>query len=498
MRVTIEIAPETSRRIRRVAGAAVVVLAVAWPAWLVASQVGPLLTFTPGEPIRSADFNQNFNALKVAIDDADNKVDTVQTQTNTLSTTLTSQGNQLAALQAQVANLQAAASASVAQVSILSRGIPDPSFGTNGILTNNGSGSSSYGFTIAFDASDRLVVAGASTGLITCWRFLGNGLDPSFGGGAGFVTISGSNIVNGGGFAFDASGNLLLGGSKAGSFMPAIWRLLPSGDLDTNFGGTGMVTPLPSAVLGGMHALVLDSNQRILFLANNSPAASLVGRLTPTGVLDSASYAAPNGTLQIGPGPVLYGLALDASGDAIVTGGLAFGPFTMNVARILPGGTPDPAFAGGLFTSLGLGVAADALHCLLDASGNIVVVGDSGASQTMTVWRITPAGNLDVSFGGGTGIVGGAGTFGRGNGVVIDPVGRIVVAGYTTSGTTRPTIWRFLPDGTPDANFGSAGSVVSASLTSGVWNSVVIDPAGRIVVGGNSGATPIMTLGRFE
>jgi hypothetical protein len=57
--------------------------AAACPLWLYGSPVGSLVTFSPGQPIRAADFNANFKTLATAIDDTDNKCGTLSSlQTN--------------------------------------------------------------------------------------------------------------------------------------------------------------------------------------------------------------------------------------------------------------------------------------------------------------------------------------------------------------------------------------------------------------------------------
>jgi hypothetical protein len=68
-------------------------LAVCVP--LYASQVGALISFSPGQVIKASDFNSNFTALKVAINDTDNKCGNLTTLTTTAKGDLVSAVNEV-------------------------------------------------------------------------------------------------------------------------------------------------------------------------------------------------------------------------------------------------------------------------------------------------------------------------------------------------------------------------------------------------------------------
>jgi hypothetical protein len=73
MRVRIEFDSRRGRVAFRCGVAAAAALAVCLPL-AYASQVGTLITFSPGQVISASAFNSNFTALKVAIDDTDKQV----------------------------------------------------------------------------------------------------------------------------------------------------------------------------------------------------------------------------------------------------------------------------------------------------------------------------------------------------------------------------------------------------------------------------------------
>jgi hypothetical protein len=94
MRVRIEFDSRRGRVAFRCGVAAAATLAVCVPL-AYASQVGTLITFSPGQKIRASDMNFNFNALKVAINDTDNKCGNLTTLTTTAKGDLVSAVNEV-------------------------------------------------------------------------------------------------------------------------------------------------------------------------------------------------------------------------------------------------------------------------------------------------------------------------------------------------------------------------------------------------------------------
>lgn len=106
-----------------------------------------------------------------------------------------------------------------------------------------------------------------------------------------------------------------------------------------------------------------------------------------------------------------------------------------------------------------------ASYGLVDPQGRAVAVGrsDGGSNFDATISRFTAAGALDATFGGGDGHL----EFDTGSpeeltSTGLDSQGRIVAAGWTTSGGTDRDVLivRSLPNGTFDPSFGASGKVV--------------------------------------
>jgi uncharacterized delta-60 repeat protein len=506
VRITLDFDSRRGRRLIRSVAGLLALGAIAWPLWAGASQVTGLVTFAPGGLIKSADFNANFQALATAINDADSKVTTVTGQVNGQ---LGTQATAIANLQALVATLQnqnAALTQQLAGARFVEaasvKGVADPSFGGVGLA---GAGiPNSDGLSCAVDGNNRIVVAGklgtSSTMLLA--RFNPDGtLDASFGAG-GLV-----NPTTAGGLgysvAIDSSGRIVVAGqvtspSPGGLFAMAVWRFNPDGSADTSFGANGVLIPPPPGTLDIGHSVTFDSSGRILVAGETTAGHSVVAvwRVTVAGALD-ATYG--TGGVAIDPTPLGQGLSivLDASGRAVVAGVLGN---SMGVWRFTTAGMLDGTFGtGGSYASPLASAAGETVT--LDASGRILVGGEEivAGNPEMTVWRLTTGGVLDGTFAAGGLFVFGTAGSGAG-GIQVDVAGRIVVGG-ASNGTNTVAVWRFTPDGALDASFGAGGVVTSIFPNpqySVVSNGTVLDPTGGIVVAGEIGVGGVPGLAVFR
>ena len=160
-------------------------------------------------------------------------------------------------------------------------------------------------------------------------------------------------------------------------------------------------------------------------------------------------------------------------------------------------GALDPTFDGDGVVVTGMGSPDDFAQAIaVQADDRLVVAGWSSTEDATQVVvdedaslvRLNLDGSFDTSFGtGGKFRVVQPGTFERATAVALQPADqKIVVAGFRrTSGNEDFLVLRFLPDGTPDPGFGTAGVVVTPlGTTDERATAVAIDGQGRIVVGG--------------
>jgi uncharacterized delta-60 repeat protein len=151
--------------------------------------------------------------------------------------------------------------------------------------------------------------------------------------------------------------------------------------------------------------------------------------------------------------------------DAVLLGGggeyCYFGCYEDHfVGRLLPNGTPDASFSAAALTDTWV------LDTALQPDGKLVGVGH--ANSKLQVFRLRSDGSLDADFGVGGLVQISAGSGAAGHSVIIDPDGRIVVAGTRfQSGVQGLILVRLQPNGALDASFGTGGTFVPPGISIG-------------------------------
>jgi uncharacterized delta-60 repeat protein len=221
-----------------------------------------------------------------------------------------------------------------------------------------------------------------------------------------------------------------------------------------------------------------------------------------------------------GPVGEAEAVAIQADG-AIVTAGTRTGNF--QVARHLANGDPDGGFGGGTgVVTTSFNGTDEGLDVAIDSDDRIVVVGSAainvGTNFTdFGVVRYLPDGTPDPDFGVGGKVTTDFGVDISGDGlpesgadvanaVAIQPDGKIVVAGHAhvprgvgLGFQNDFAVARYLADGTPDPDFGVGGKVTTTlSSETDLGQDVVVQPDGRIVVGGDTNNGDDFALVRYE
>ncbi|HET8956609.1 MAG TPA: hypothetical protein VFN18_13220 [Solirubrobacterales bacterium] len=312
--------------------------------------------------------------------------------------------------------------------------------------------------------------------------------DPGFGVG-GRIRLADASVL-----AFDSQpdGGLLVAGDRWG---PALspggarasdlfaYRYTPGGHLDPAFGGgdgmfeidLGKIDLLGDMLVEGDGSIVLGGSSSILRTPNclrfhdSCPEAPRLLRLTPQGALDPSfggggsfpldELASPYGT----PGGGIGVKALDArpGGGMFVGGGsgTAAFVFALSAADAL-----DPSFGeGGILRESDPHPSRAGVRALaIDDRGRVLVAGGTdadvaGYAPPSTLFRYLPSGQLDRSFGDGSGYV-------RVHAETPAMVLSVGEGAYVLSGTNGPTIAKVTARGRFDRSFGEEGTA-SLSLT---------------------------------
>lgn len=225
-------------------------------------------------------------------------------------------------------------------------------------------------------------------------------LDPAFGvdGFAySFASGYGSEV------AVQPDGKILVAGSSNENL--AVARYLPSGELDTTFGQTGMV----ERDLGGrdfVTGLILDPSGSILVSGNSDGSVALV-RILPNGVLDSsfANFGSLTGPLTSTVG--WNGDIIRMPDGSYLVGGALSSTNTGFIARFGPSGLPDFGFGDGGYLKLSPDDGGSSVYTLDLMSDGHLLVGaitggggyGTGAHWSSSLYRMNLAGQPDLWFG---------------------------------------------------------------------------------------------------
>lgn len=272
------------------------------------------------------------------------------------------------------------------------------------------------------------------------------------------------------------------------------------GQLDPTFAGGKLVSHEVTdgwdwgegmAVLpDGKVVMVGTVNMNGYFEANDAG----VVRFNPSGTLDTTF--ADGGKLVIdrsGQFDEAAGVVAQPDGKVVVAGTVTLAGSTLRqgfVMRLLAGGGPDPSFQGGTVL---LPPETGLRDIVLQPDGRLVVAGSSGpVGSRVLVARFNPDGRADTTF-GTDGIASPAGPdagFGI-EALGLQADGRIVATGSKYwSSYADAAVARFTPSGALDETYGSAGIVLtrfsSAARPRGMEvKDVAIDGQGRATLAGN-------------
>lgn len=201
----------------------------------------------------------------------------------------------------------------------------------------------------------------------------------------------------------------------------------------------------------------------------------------------------------------LLAAAIQADGKIVAAGNVYNGSiWVFAVVRYNTDGSPDNSFGSGGIVNVAFNGQNDAARGVaIQADGKIVVAGDTGSAggthQDFAVARLNTDGTLDNTFDGDgkltTTFSGSTSNFPRS--VLVQPDGKIVVSGKANNDFAAA---RYNTDGSLDTSFDGDGMVTTDVFVGSfeeAWSSV-IQPDGKLLLGGVSGANNGLTLVRYN
>jgi uncharacterized delta-60 repeat protein len=380
----------------------------------------------------------------------------------------------------------------------------DISFDNDGKLTTAIGSSYDYGNSAAIQSDGKIVVAGQSHNGSN-WDFAlvryntDGSLDSTFDSDGKVTTAIGSSHDAGNSVAIQNDGKIVVAGySNNGSdYDFAIVRYNADGSLDNTFDSDGKVTTAIGSSDDYGKSVAIQSDGKIVVAGdsyNGSNYDFALVRYNTDGSLDNTFDSDGKVTTPIGSGnDEGYSLAIQSDGKIVVSGYVTIGSYTdFAVVRYNTDGSLDNTFDNdGIVTTDFVNGYDYGNSAVIQSDGKIVVAGfsNTGSNNDFALIRYNTDGSLDITFYNDGKVTTAIGTsYDIGSSAAIQSDGKIVVAGYSNNGSNDDfALVRYNTDGSLDNTFDSDGKVTTA-IGSGDddGNSVAIQSDGKIVVAGYS------------
>lgn len=329
-------------------------------------------------------------------------------------------------------------------------GSPDTTFGGDGTVTDDFGGGSHIANAVAVQPSDGKIVVAGTTEVIAeegggcCFfsvaRYNTDGSpDTDFGNGGVVRVEEFGGSADGADVAVQPDGRIIAAGKGGGGGF-ALVRLNSNGTLDPSLGGDGAVvagfTPGSPQDAGGIaRAMALQPDGKILAVGYVGNTAFDIGvaRYLPNGSLDTTFSGDGMVTADFGGTEFGNAVAVQPDGKILAAGSGGAG---FALLRYNANGSPDTGFGTGGRTSVNFpGDGGTASAMALQQNGKIVLAGraddpNSSEANDFGLARFNTNGTVDTGFGGDGFVVTGFGDFDEARGVLVQPDGKIVAAGY--------------------------------------------------------------------
>ena len=387
-------------------------------------------------------------------------------------------------------------------------GLPDPSFGNNGLVTAD------MGIKFKYPSSARQVLGtpdgaiyinlnGSFTGTSISKRLANGAIDSSFGINGYSKAIASLTDAF---FAFQPDGKIIIAGANnTGTGLSGIARLDTDGLPDTTFGVNAFLSTSFKPV-----SVAIQSDGKIVIAGSSDIPGFVVARYNINGSPDNSFngtgqaftdfvYKIPPDRGETDSTEVKTGTAscvIIQKDGKIVIGGVAMTSASGNefaVARFNTNGSIDNSFdTDGKQTTL-VGDANNAVYSIaLQGDSKIVLAGYTSYAGTnqFAVTRYNSNGSLDNSFNAtGIQIVNLGSDMQIGNSVAVQKNEKIVVAGYTLNGGNNDfAVVRFNTDGSLDNTFDMDGIIKTdiQNISDDYAGCVALQTDDKIIVAGYS------------
>jgi uncharacterized delta-60 repeat protein len=354
-----------------------------------------------------------------------------------------------------------------------------------GIVTTALSTAADTAQDVLVQPDGKILVAGSGYSLgvsnnpvIALIRYNADGtLDSTFSDDGIVMTKIGNYGDGGKGLALQSDGKILVVGSHSTSSSPdiAVLRYNPDGVLDSSFGVGGIVTTAVGTGTDFGQDIVIQPNGKILVAGYSDTTPSdfiynfALVRYNTDGSLDSTFSGDGKLTTAIGSFSDFTGSLTLQSDDKILVAGVSYNGSDRDFAlvRYNTDGSLDSTFSGDGKLTTAIGLEGDEVSSVaVQADGKIIVAGKSvnAGYDYNAVVRYNTDGSLDNTFSDDGIVTTLNGLNSLGQDVVLQPDGKILVAGEGRTDVTYGHfgVVRYNTDGSLDNTFSNDGMVITA------------------------------------
>lgn len=362
----------------------------------------------------------------------------------------------------------------------------DLSFNSNGIVVNP---LGFYATSMVLQPDGKILLAAGSL-----FRYHNNGtLDNSFDLDGSVSPPCGASSV-----ALQNDGKIVVAGQydNGNNYDVRVLRYNSDGTLDNTFGTMGLITiDVFSFQDDTPSGIAVLSDGRIIVCGSIGSGGGFLLKLNTDGSMDNSFNS--SGTVLLSR--VSSGMKIQSDGKIVIVGTKkSSSPQNdqMSIQRINSDGTMDnsfDSFEGDGIIDIGSGEKASGHGVAIQPDGKIIAVGSTYAWNSfppyyaLKIERLKPNGDYDfskvIAFSNNPSFV-------VGNDVALQSDGKIVIVGYYTEmGISYFGLARLNSDGTFDNTFSSDGLQTTLIENNCRAYSVLIQPDGKILVGGTSSST---------
>ncbi|MCF6132453.1 T9SS type A sorting domain-containing protein [Flavobacterium wongokense] len=404
----------------------------------------------------------------------------------------------------------------------------DPTFGTNGKVITHISDDQDAITSIALQPDGKIVASGMSRELgefrtLVCRYNADGSLDTSFGtnGKVVFNELFHESINCK--LKLQSDGKIVIATNKGDfefnyNFM--LVRLNNDGSYDSGFGNNGVViTDFETGTASNIvRSIELQPDGKIILggeCSGNDGTGSqyenfAIARYNTDGSLDSGFGTNGKVSINIGSNSIssysidgIYSVKLQSSGKIILAGYTdaqnSIEVYNAALVRLNTDGTIDTAFGTNGKTITSFPVASAGIGSIVINSDDSIVAGEivgfgSNDNTKIDILKYDANGNLDTSFGtNGRTITQVNATAMRDTiwEMALQPDGKILATGYSVNATIDMVLLRYTASGILDTTFDGDGILLTDfNNTADGSYALLVQPDGKIVVGGLSGLNP--------